>query len=142
MKTLVKYASGMALNKFLFSLDSLHSLACFWTCEDGLWRRHPKSQIASFVFQDLTYQRDNGASKMITRPIRRHLPKAVPKNEKDAFILKYLHISPIIEMVAHWDVYFFHSHALSGHSIGTNQERYLDQYILVLTLPGVYSLNG
>ena len=79
---------------------------------------------------------------MITRPIRSHLPKAVPKNDKDAFILKYLHISPIIEMVAHWDVYFFDNHALSGHSIGTNHERYLDQYILVLTLSGVYSLNG
>ena len=37
---------------------------------------------------------------------------------------------------------FFEGHYLSGHSIGTNQESYLDQNVLVLTFPGVYALNG
>ena len=111
MKTLEKYASGMAPHKFLFSLDSLHSLACFWTCEDGLWQLYPKYWIASFVFQYLNSQRDNGSSTMLTRPTRSHLSKGLPKNEKDAFKSKYLRISPIIEMAAHQNVYFFDSHA-------------------------------
>ena len=83
MKNLDKYASGMAPHKFSFALDSLHSLACFWACGGGLWRRRPKYQIANFVFQDLQYQRDNGVSTMITRAIRRHLYKYIPNNEKD-----------------------------------------------------------
>ena len=141
MKTLEKYANGMAPHKFLFSLDSLHSLDCLWTCEDGLGWLHPKSQIASFVFQDLKSQMDNGASKMISRPIRLHHSKDVLQNEKDAFRLKYLRIQPIIEMAAHWYVYYFDSHAPSGHGLGTNLESYLDQNTLVLTLPGVYYLN-
>ena len=53
MKTLEKYASGMALHKFSFALESLHSLDFFWACEDSLWRLHPEPQISSFVFQDL-----------------------------------------------------------------------------------------
>ena len=54
MKKLEKYASEMTLHKFSFALESLHSLACFWAYEDGLWRRHPKSQIANFVFKTCT----------------------------------------------------------------------------------------
>ena len=127
--------------QIFISLDSLHSLACLWTCEDGIWRRHPESQIASFLFQDINSQRENGSSKMITRPIRCHISKDVPKNEKYVFRLKYLRTSPKIEISAHRDVYFFDIHARSVHSLVTNQERYLDQNILVLTLPGVYSLN-
>ena len=111
MKNLEKYASGMAPHKFLFSLDSLHYLACFWTCEDGLWWLHPESQISRFVFQDLKSQRYNGASTMITIPIRLHHSKDIPNNEKDTFKSKYLRISPIIEMAAHQNVYFFDSHA-------------------------------
>ena len=40
MKTLEKYAHGMSPHFFLFAMDSLHSLAYLWACEDGLWRRH------------------------------------------------------------------------------------------------------
>ena len=51
MNFLEKYASGMALPKFSFSMESIQSLACFWSCEDVLWHRHPEYQIASIVFQ-------------------------------------------------------------------------------------------
>ena len=54
IETLDKYASGMAPHKFSFHMDSLHSLACLWTCEDGLWRRHPESHIASSFFKTCT----------------------------------------------------------------------------------------
>ena len=73
IKNMDKYASGMSPQKNKFSLKSLHSLSCFWACEYVLWRRHTNYKIASFVFQDLKYQRENGVSKMITRAIRRHL---------------------------------------------------------------------
>ena len=73
MKNLENYASGMDPHKFSFDMESLNSLSCFWACEYVLWRRHTNSKIASFVFQDLKYQRENGVSKMITRAIRRHL---------------------------------------------------------------------
>ena len=86
MKTFEKYASGMDPHKFSFVLESLQSLACFWACKGGLWRRHPKYQIASFMFQYLHYQRDNGFYTMITRAIRLHLFKDLPNNEKDTFI--------------------------------------------------------
>ena len=55
-KILEKLKSGMDLHKFSFNLDSIHSLACFWVCEYGLWRRSPEYTIDSFVFQDLNYQ--------------------------------------------------------------------------------------
>ena len=58
---------------------------------------------------------------MITRAIRRHFSKDVPKNEKDVFISKYLRIAYITEMTAHRGVNFLESHARSGHSLGTNQ---------------------
>ena len=117
----------MALHKFLFAVDSIHSLACFWVYEDGLWHRHTKSKINSFVFQDLQYQRDNGFSAMITRSIRRHISKDLHKNEKDAFSSKSLCIASITEMAARRGVKLFEIHALSGHSLFTNQERNLDQ---------------
>ena len=96
MKTLENYASGMAPHTFSFALDSLHSLACFWACEDGLWHRHNKYQIASFVFQDLQSQRYNGVSTIITIDIRHQLSKDVPKNENMYLYwnLSTLHPSP------------------------------------------------
>ena len=123
-------------------MDSLHYLACFWACEDGLWCHHPEYQISSFLFQDINSQRDNGFSTMTTRAIRRHLSKDAHKNEKDEFSSKYLRIAHITEMVAHRGVDFFERHTRSGHSLGTNQERYLDQNIFALTLLGAYALNG
>ena len=45
-------------------------------------------------------------------------------------------------MAAQWGVNFFESHAYSGHSLGTNQNSYLNQNILAPTLKGVYDLNG
>ena len=83
MKKLEKYVSGMSQHKFSFALYSLHSLACFWEREDGLWRCNPKSQIANSLFQDLQSQRDNGVSTMITKSIRIHLSKNLPNNEKN-----------------------------------------------------------
>ena len=38
MTNLENYASGMDPHKFSFDMESLHSLSCFWACEDGLWR--------------------------------------------------------------------------------------------------------
>ena len=45
-------------------------------------------------------------------------------------------------MASHQGIDFSEIHARSGHSLGNNQERYLDQNILVLTFIGEYSLNG
>ena len=45
-------------------------------------------------------------------------------------------------MVAQQGVDFFNIHALYYHSLGTNQERYLDQNIIKLNLTGMYALNG
>ena len=123
MKVLEKYLSGMTLHKFYYDMDSLHSLACFWAWEDSLWRRHTKFQITSFVFQDMHYQRDNRVSKMITISIRYHPSKHVPKNKKDVYSSKYLHISPITKMAAQRGVDFFESYAQSGQSVGTYKER-------------------
>ena len=142
MKNLEKYASGMSPHKFTFALKSLHSLACFWAREYGLWRRHPKYQIESFLFQYLYSHRENGVYKMITRAIRHHLSKDTAKNEKDEFSSKSIHIAPITNMVDHRGVYFFDIHAKSGHSIGTNQERYLDRNNLAMNLAGEYALHG
>ena len=114
MRTLEKYASGV---------DSLHSLACFWACEVGLLRRYPKSQITSFMFQDLHYKIYNGVPTMITKVIRHPLSKYVPNNEKDIFSSKSLRIESIDKMAAHQGVDFSESHSRSGHSLGTNQER-------------------
>ena len=44
-------------------------------------------------------------------------------------------------MASHQGVDLFESCAYSGYSIGTNQEIYLDQNILLLKFLGVYSLN-
>ena len=87
----------------------------------------PSYQIShsQFFFQDLHSQRDNGFSTMITRAIRFHLYKYLPKNEKDEFSLKYLRIASVTKMAAHRGVIFSGIHDTSGHSIGTNQERYL-----------------
>ena len=121
METLEKYAGGTTLNKFSFAMDSLHPLACFWAREDSLWRCHPKYQIASFVFQDLYSQRDNGVSTMTTRATIHQLYKVVPKNENDAFSSKSLRIVSISKMATHQGVDFFERHACSGHCIGTNK---------------------
>ena len=79
---------------------------------------------------------------MITRAIRHHLSKDTAKNEKDEFSSKSIHIAPITNMVDHRGVYFFDIHAKSGHSIGTNQERYLDRNNLAMNLAGEYALHG
>ena len=79
---------------------------------------------------------------MITRDIRLHLYKDVPKNEKDEFSSKHLRIEPITKMEAHRGVNFFGIHACVGHSLGTNQERHMEKNIIALTLKGAYALNG
>ena len=79
---------------------------------------------------------------MITRSTKIHLSKYVPKNEKDVLSLKYLCIVSITQMASHQGVDFFKSHALSGHSICTNQYRYLDQNILAPTFLCAYALTG
>ena len=79
---------------------------------------------------------------MITRDIRHHLSKDIPKNENDAFTSKYLRITSITKMAAHWGVDFFKFHALPGNSICTTQEGYLDQNIHALTLLVAYALKG
>ena len=45
-------------------------------------------------------------------------------------------------MSAYRGVDFFGGHDCSGHSLGNNQERYLDQNILAMPLPSEYALNG
>ena len=76
------------------------------------------------------------------RATRLHLSKDAHKNEKDVLRSKSFHIASITEMADHRGVDFFDPHACSGHSLGTNQERYLDQNIRALTLSGAYALNG
>ena len=88
-----------------------------------MWRCNPKYQIASFLFQDLHSQRDNGVSNIIIKAIRLHLSNDVHKNKNDSFSSKYLYIVSITKMAAHRGVDFFESHDHSGHSLGTNQER-------------------
>ena len=73
---------------------------------------------------------------MITRAIKIHPFKYVPKNENNASSSKSIRITFIIKMADHQGVYSFDIHYLSDHSLGTNQERYLDQNILELTLSG------
>ena len=78
---------------------------------------------------------------MINSSIRRHLSKDVPKNEKDVSNSKFIPIASITKMAAHWGVKFFESHAFSGHNLGTNQERLLDQNTPAIEFPGEYALN-
>ena len=82
---LEKYATGISPHKFYFDLNSIHSLYCFWAYEDGMWYRHTKYQISSFVYQGLNYQRDKGVSSLITNAIRLHLPKYATMNNNDVF---------------------------------------------------------
>ena len=107
MKTLEKYASGMAPQKKSFDWVSFHFLDCLWACEEGLWRYHQESHIDSFMFQDPQSQRDNGVYTMIAIDTRCHLCKDVTKNEKDAFSSKYLCIAYATKMASHWGVNFF-----------------------------------
>ena len=100
---------------------SLHSLAFFWACADGLGCHHPEYQIAIFVLLNLHSQKYNIVSTIITKSIIIHLSKDVPKNWKDAFRSKYLHISFITKMAAHQSLELFDSHNRSFHSLGTNQ---------------------
>ena len=130
----------MALHKK--NLGSLHSLACFWACEDSLWHRHNKSQITRFCVSILGILEVQWSFTIITRAIRHHLYKYLRKNEKSVFSSKSLCIVSITKIAARRGVDFFKIHARSGHSIGTNQESYLDQNSLALTLPGMYALNG
>ena len=93
MKFLENYSSGMDLQNKYFALDSLYSLYCFCECEDGLWRRHLKYQIAIFVFQYQHSRRYNVISTIITRSIRCHLYKNLPKKKNHVFTSKFLCIA-------------------------------------------------
>ena len=101
MNFLKKYTGGMDTSKFYSYMGSLHSLACFCACEDGLWRRHPESQISSFLFLDLHSQRDSGVSKLITNSIIHDLSKVININKKYVLSSKYIRIASITEMADH-----------------------------------------
>ena len=60
---------------------------------------------------------------MITKAIKSHLSKDVPKNKKDLFSSKSLRISSIAPMDSHRGVHFFEIHSQSVHSLSTDQER-------------------
>ena len=78
---------------------------------------------------------------MITRAIRHHLSKYIHNNKNDVFRSKSLCVVFVTKKASHRGVKFFESHDRSGRSLGTNQERYLEQNILELTLSGTYALN-
>ena len=68
---------------------------------------------------------------------RRQLFKIKPNIEKYALSSKSLHISSITEIASHQGIEFFERNYSSGYNLGTNQEMYLSQNILTLTLKGV-----
>ena len=78
------------------------------------------------MFQYIHSQSDNGVSTMITKAIRFQFSKDVSKNQKSLFNSKSFCIVSIIKMVANQGIYFFETHAGSVHSLGTNQESYLN----------------
>ena len=70
---------------------------------------------------NLHYQSYNVVSTMITKAIRRHFSKGVPRNETDAFSSKYVCIESIAKIESHQSVDLFKIPYCSCHNIGTNK---------------------
>ena len=80
-----------------------------------------KISDSHFFIRYLHTQRENEMSTMITKAIRRHFSKGVPKNETDAFSSKYVCIESIAKIESHQGVDLFKIPDCSGHNIGTNK---------------------
>ena len=65
-------------------------------------------------------------SVWLTKAIRKYLTYDVPKEERKSVSLVSLWISVVTEMGV-VNVGYFHSHARSGHKIGTYQDDYYDR---------------
>ena len=142
MKSLQTYSMPITPDSDGYACDWYHSLGCYYAVERGLYRANKKSTgVSDFVFPKLHKLRDKSISKTLTTVIRDNLPTTTPPKLKKSFSSKSVRKGGIGELSMHRDVSFFESCVRSGHSIGSNQDHYVDRCNLAIALPGGLAIN-
>ena len=96
---------------------------------------------ANHIFPEQAIMKGSDASTWLSKSIREYLPDEVPDEEKSKLSAVSLRIGGITEMGV-GNVGFYPSHARSGHTIDTNQEKYFDRDNIESSLEAAKCLGG
>ena len=116
-------------------------LGTYWVVDKGLYRKDISSNVNDFLFPKLHKIRDNTIAKNLTNLIRDNLPATTPDKIKRGFTSRSIWKGGISELAMNRDVNQYSANVRSGHSLGTNQELYIDWKSIALSLPGGMALN-
>ena len=142
MKSLQMYSMPIPPDSKGYECDWYHSLGCYFAVERGLYQANNKSMgVADFVSPTLHKLRDKSISKMLTNVIRDNLPESTPPKLKSSFLSKSVQKGGIGELSMHLDISFFESVVQSGHSLGSNQDHYVDWCNFALAYAGGLAIS-
>ena len=139
-KTIQSYSCPFVPNKYGYATDAFHALGCYMACGKGLFRQGNDPDNC-YLFPRLTKKIGSGAARWLTEAIRKNLPEQVPIEYKNTLSTVSLRIAGVTEMAAA-DVGFWSSHARSGHSLPSNQDKYWDRDDVVSSLTAAKCLAG
>lgn len=141
-KTLTLYSCPFVPNKEGYATCILHALGCYFACGKGLFRTPDENgKICPYLIPHIASMAGSNVARWLTSAIREYLPDEVPKTERKSVSSVSLRIGGITEMGV-GNVGFFHSHARSGHKIGTNQDNYYDRDDIQSSLAAAKCLAG
>lgn len=140
-KTLKTYACLAVANKDGYSTDLLHAWGSAIVAGKSLSRNpYASSKLkgkANNILPEQAIMKSRGASTWLSKAIREYLPD----EEKSKLSAVSLRTGGITEMGV-GNLGFYPSHARSGHTIGTNQEKYLDRDNIESSLAAAKCLAG
>lgn len=131
----------MVPNRHDYVCDWFHSLGTYWVVDKGLYREDINSNVDDFLFPKLHKIRDKTIAKNLTNLIRENLPASTPEKIKRGFTSRSIRKGGISELAMNRDVNQYSANVRSGHSLGTNQESYIDRKSVALSLLGGMALN-
>ena len=118
IKVLKNYAMPMVPHQDNYPCNWFHSLASFWICEKGLFRKNMKSHVSDFLFPKLHRLRDTTIATNLTRTIRENLPQKTPEKVKKSFTSRLMRKGGIGELAMNPDIDHHASIVRSGHASG------------------------
>lgn len=146
LKNLTSYSMSLVPDMHSYKCCILHSDACYWLIENGLWRDNNLmvSGRGDFMYPDLLQVRDRGVARKLTEVIRACLvlDEGVPVSERNSFSCTSLRRAAITELSVHRDVGLFEATGRTGHSTQTNLDSYIDKMCFARSLPGGIVLAG
>ena len=114
-------------------------MGCYGALEKGFIST--QKELSDFVFPSLHHMTDNNVARYITCIICNNIGKDVPTDVLNSLSLRLLRKGGVTELAAHPSICYPEEHARSGHSTGTNLDKYIENVGIALSKAGGMALN-